>query len=302
MVDITVPIGSLVSGATRVIDILGDFEPELERIEVNYEHGDARLFFGVTVPDQFFDRARSTVTLERPLNCTLEAIQNKNLLESYDIAQLSDTEYEFPAGELDSSEEYRLVIAGRASTDVLDELITRDCFTGKRTRNAYERNLVYNPGAVTWDGSTVETVISEYRDAVEFDENYLPRSVREAIPETISEYQSTAWRTPHDPESEITDTSANVEDLPEEVRDLIELPADERDWWFSAEVMGDFVQMEGPMKYHDLQTDDGELPVPQSFEVHARTEFPEGQGLMEGTITFRKTSFWEELEEELLQI
>lgn len=301
MSKITTSASALLDGLKRLYDVLSDFEPELERIEIDHQNTEATLIFGVEVPDSFFNRAGNTINLERPLNFTLEEILSEDLLHSYDIAQTSDTEYQIPVKELDPSEQYKLKITGTPSRTALDNLFKQDQYKGRVSRSKYEYNVVYSCGFITWDSDPVVTVITNYRDTIDFDENYLPRKVREALPSSISEYQSDAWTTPYNPEGGDKGSSIDRKGLPDEVQKILTVPADERDWWFSGEVMSDFITTEGPINYFDHANTNQESPIPRSFTVILRSEFAEGQGLTEGTVVFQKKNFWEEVENELLQ-
>lgn len=297
----TVRASTLLGGARKLYDVLSDFDPDLERIEIDHNSTEASLYFGVEVPDSFLQRSGNTVDLERPVDFTLDGIRSKDQLHTYEIEQISGTEYRLPADKLDASEEYRLILSGRPSQTALSDLIRTDHFKGRIGRNQYEYNIVYNNGAVTWDDNTVVTVINDYRDEVVFDEQYLPRSLREKMPGTADEWHSEAWTTTYEPNEDTQDTSIDREDLPEEVRVILSSAPHGGDWWFSASVMGDYVTIEGPIDYYDLEVENLESPIPRRFTVVSRTDFNEKQKQTTGTIIFEKADFWKETRAEHLQ-
>lgn len=302
MNQITYPISSLVAGAQKITEILSDFDPELERIEIDYDTSAAKLIYGVTVTDEFLTRTKSTISLDRPLGCTLKAIQNKNLLHEYDILEVSDTEYKIPVKELDSSEEYRIIITGRASREILDDMIERDCYSKRKTRCRYQQSIVYNVGAVTWDDSEVVTVITSYLDSVSFDDKYLPRNIREVLPDSMDSYHSEAWTTPYELDEANNDPRAHIDALPDPIQNLINASTEDLSWWFSSEVLGDFIETDEKINYRDVILGESDLPLPLGFDVETRTEFGEQQGLIEGTVEFEKEEFWKETRQEFTEV
>lgn len=302
MDEITYPIGSIVSGAQKIRNIFSDFKPELERIEIDYAVSEATLYFGVTVPDKYLTRKQSAITLERPVGFTLEAIRGKNFLSEVEITETSDSKYKISAEDLDTTEEYQLIISGRVSQDIIDDIISRDCYSKRKTREKYQKNIVYNVGAVTWDDSEVVTVITRYLDSVQFDEYYLPRKVRQLLPNSVEDYQSDAWTTQFNQDYTTQDSRAKIESLPDPIQNLINTSENDSPWWFSAEVMGDYIEINGKINYRDVIFAKTDLPLPVTFDVETRTEFEEQQGLLEGTVEFEKEKFWKDTRNEFTEM
>lgn len=298
---LSVRASSLFAGARKVYDVLSNFDPELARVEIDHGRSKAILLFDVEVPDKFFHRKSSNIKVERPVNFTFNALRSKDQLQTYNIEQISDTEYHFPADRLDHTKDYRLIMSGKPSQDALETIIRRDQYDGRIGREQYECCVVYNNGAITWEDNTVITIINNYQDQIDFDERYLPRKFRKELDEISREHHSDAWSTEYDPDGKTQSTSISLEQLPEEVQTIISNTPSGGDWWFSSKVISDFITVEGHINYSDIETETSGVPIPRGFTVISRTDFDAKAIQAKGTIIFNKGEFWKETKNEYLQ-
>ena len=283
----------------RARDALTDFDADLERVDVEFSSELVKLFFKFEIPQNSVDRWGNSVTFDRPLNFTIEEIRNnQNPAKSYEKPSHDNETIEIAVGDLEPGE-YTVILSSNVRQSNLERMVARKQFDTRVTRRSYDHNLIYKKDLTVTSGG-VPTVITAFKDEIIYDNRYIPRVYRNGLENGIETAHSTAWSTPHNPESEIVDTTIDTDQLPQGIQQLLELPVEKRRRWFGPRVMGDFVTIEGGVKYHGIDIDDDPEPIPQEFIVESQTNFEKDEILVEGTVRFKKQEYWEEIKENLL--
>lgn len=299
-IDGRVRASTVISGLKTLIEKLSDFEPEMQGAVIDYGDKKADLHFTVRVPDGFLDRKKSSIVI--PEDFKFKSLRGQGIKITDNEVSWRPTEWHIPAKELSEGDDYTLILESRLSKDDLDPVVMDKSSTGRISRNKFEHNLVVSYLPIYKNDEPIWVRIHDVRVQRTYDERYIISDLREQL-DSLFESESgfsDNWQTQYDEDKNnriIQEIAAESNHDQIDITSLLDL-LERR---FSEEIISDFIEVDEPFKFHGIFISKGELIIPRNFVVTTRVEIHEDRQIAEGVLTFNRSSFWTETEQEVRQ-